>query len=80
MTRKRFHSIFLAAACAWFVSVSPALAQAGAGEITGLVRDQAGAAVSGATITVTETRTNRQRNTVSTGDGIYTAPSLAPGE
>jgi hypothetical protein len=52
----------------------------GAGEITGLVKDQAGAAVPGATITVTETRTNRQRVVVSTGDGVYTAASLAPGE
>ena len=39
-----------------------------------------GAAVPGATITVTETRTNLQRVVVSTGDGVYTAASLAPGE
>ena len=58
----------------------PAGAQAGAGEITGLVKDQAGAAVPGATITVTETRTNLQRVAVSTGDGVYTAASLAPGD
>ena len=55
-------------------------AQTAAGEITGLVKDQAGAAVPGATITVTETRTNLQRVAVSTGDGVYTAASLAPGE
>src|SRR6187397_691874 len=80
MTRGQALAICLVVACAWCVAASPADAQTAAGEITGLVRDQAGAAVSGATITVTETRTNRQRNTVSTGDGIYTAPSLAPGE
>src|SRR5262245_56077261 len=60
--------------------VSTVRAQVAAGEITGLVRDQAGAAVPGATITVTETRTNLQRVVVSTGDGVYTAASLAPGE
>jgi hypothetical protein len=59
--------------------VLPAGAQTGAGEITGLVKDQAGAAVPGATITVTDTRTNLQRVVVSTGDGVYTAASLAPG-
>src|SRR6187397_2833033 len=80
MTRGQALAICLVVACAWCVAASPADAQTAAGEITGLVRDQAGAAVSGATITVTETRTNRQRNTVSTGDGIYTAPGLAPGE
>ena len=58
----------------------PAAAQTGAGEITGLVKDQGGAAVPGATITVTETRTNARRVVVSTRDGVYTAASLAPGE
>ena len=67
-------------ACAWLVGVLPAGAQAGAGEITGIVKDQAGAAVPGATITVTDTRTNLQRVAVSSGDGVYTAASLAPGD
>ena len=56
------------------------LAQVAAGEITGIVRDQAGAAVPGATVTVTNVDTNRQRVVVSTADGVYTAPSLAPGD
>src|SRR4029453_13018208 len=43
-------------------------------------KNQGGAAVPGATISVTETRTNQQRIVVSTGDGVYTAASLAPGE
>jgi hypothetical protein len=68
-------------ALAWAVAAAPAArAQTGAGQISGVVKDQAGAAVPGATVTVTETRTNRQRVAVSTGDGVYTAPSLAPGE
>jgi hypothetical protein len=53
--------------------VTPARAQTAAGEITGRVKDQAGAAVPGATITVIDIRTNRQRVVVSTRDGVYTA-------
>ena len=34
----------------------------------------------GATVTVTNVETNQQRVVVSSGDGVYTAPSLAPGE
>jgi hypothetical protein len=65
----------------WLCVVSlPARAQTAAGEITGLVEDRNGGAVPGATITVTDIRTNLQRVVVSTGDGVYTAPSLAPGE
>jgi hypothetical protein len=80
MTRREALSICLVVACAWCAAVTPADAQIAAGEITGIVQDQAGAAVPGATITVTETRTNLQRVTVSTDDGVYTAASLAPGE
>jgi hypothetical protein len=56
------------------------LAQVAAGQITGLVRDPTGVAIPGARITVTEARTNLQRVVVSNGDGVYTVPSLAPGE
>ena len=58
----------------------PLRAQVAAGEITGIVKDQAGAAVPGATVTVTNVATNRQRVVVSSGDGVYTAPSLPPGD
>src|SRR6185295_15528783 len=73
-------SMCLIAACVCGAFVMPAHAQAGAGEITGLVKDQAGAAVPGATITVTDTRTNSRRVAVSCGNGIYTAAGLAPGD
>src|SRR5262245_37495919 len=73
-------SISLTLACVCGAAVMPAHAQTAAGEITGLVKDQAAAAVPGATITVTETRTNLQRVAISTGDGVYTVASLAPGE
>src|SRR5207247_2009242 len=69
----------LAAWCA-AASAAPLLAQVAAGEITGVVKDQGGAAAPGATVTVTNVETNRRRIVVSSGDGVYTAPSLAPGE
>src|SRR5580765_3368487 len=67
---------------AWCVvaSVSPLLGQVAAGEITGVLKDPGGAAVPGATVTVTNVATNLQRVIVSSADGVYTAPSLAPGE
>src|SRR5438034_3357534 len=70
---------FLTAVCAvaW---ASPVAAQVAAGEITGIIKDSSGASVPGASVTVTEVRTNRQRIAVSTGKGVYTAPSLLPGE
>ena len=60
-------------------NLRPLHAQVAAGEITGIVKDQAGAAVPGATVTVTNVATNRQRVVASSGDGVYTAPSLRAG-
>src|SRR4051794_30466795 len=73
-------AIRVALAAVWVVGVVPVSAQPGAGEITGVVRDQAGAAVSGAAVTVTDTRRTFQRAAVSNGDGIYVVASLAPGD
>ncbi|HEV3140955.1 MAG TPA: carboxypeptidase-like regulatory domain-containing protein, partial [Vicinamibacterales bacterium] len=55
-------------------------AQVAGGEITGTVKDAAGAAVPGATITIVEGRTNQRRIAVSSRDGVYAAPNLSPGE
>ena len=57
-----------------------AFAQVGAGEISGLLKDQAGAPVAGATVTIIEVSTNRRRVVSSGVEGMYTAPSLAPGD
>ena len=54
----------------------PVGAQVGSGDITGVLTDQSGAAVPGATVTVTNVATNRQRVVSSTSDGAYTAASL----
>jgi hypothetical protein len=67
---------------AWCIAAgaAPLRAQAAGGGITGLVHDSAGAAVPGATVTVTNIDTNVPRVVVSSRDGVYTAPGLPPGE
>jgi len=71
--------LVLAAAC--FVAATVEVsAQVAAGTITGVVRDQAAAAVPGATITVTNVATNRLRVVTSSRVGVYTAAGLPPGE
>src|SRR2546422_11489501 len=67
-------------ACCLSASASPVVAQVAAAEITGVVKDQAGAAAPGATVTVTDVHTNRPRIVTSSRDGVYAAPSLAPGD
>ena len=66
-------------AIAWMAAAPFAWAQIGAGEITGVVMDQARAAVPGATVTLTSLATNRQVVVMTTAEGVYTAPGLAPG-
>jgi hypothetical protein len=49
------------------------------GEITGLVTDSSGAAVSGATVTVTNKATSAIRQVTTNNEGLYSFPSLLPG-
>ena len=56
----RLSRLFLLVTWCVVASASSLFAQVGAGEITGLVKDQGVAAVPGATITVTSVETNRQ--------------------
>src|SRR5207249_5013154 len=71
-------SLVLVAGCL-SVGATSALAQLAAGEVTGVVQDPGGANVPGATVTVTDVGTNRQRVVVSNEEGVYTVPSLLPG-
>ncbi len=66
-------------ACVLVASASSVLAQVAGGTITGVVKDQAGAAVPGTAITVTNVETNRQRVVFSSGEGVYAAAGLPPG-
>src|ERR1044071_3130734 len=49
------------------------------GEITGLVTDSSGAAVSGANVTVTNKATGATRTITTNSEGLYAFPSLLPG-
>ena len=55
-------------------------AQVASGTLTGVVQDPAGAAVPGATVTVTNAATNRRRVVASNSAGVYAAASLPPGD
>src|SRR5437763_1506152 len=66
---------------AWLLcSGLPAAAQVASGEITGAVRDQAGAAVPGASVEVTALATNLTQTAICAADGVYAVPGLAPGD
>lgn len=68
-------------AVALFVfSLAPTLLAQTSGTINGVIRDQAGAVISGAKITARSLETNLARNTVSDGAGRYIFPELRVGE
>ena len=54
-------------------------AQVAVGTLLGNVTDESGAAIPGATITATETRTNISRTTTSNQAGAYTFTNTPPG-
>jgi hypothetical protein len=57
-----------------------AKAQTDRATITGTVKDQAGAVLSGVTVTATNTGTKAAFTTDTNGDGVYTIPSLPVGD
>jgi hypothetical protein len=57
----------------------PALAQSTAGRILGTVTDQSGAAVSGATVVVSDVQRGDSRTLTTDTAGEYVAPELLPG-
>ena len=65
----------------WLIAVVPgvSLAQVGAGAVAVVVADQAGAAVPGATVTLTAVATNAARTAVSGAAGNAVFQGLAPG-
>ncbi|MBI3426275.1 MAG: TonB-dependent receptor [Acidobacteria bacterium] len=50
------------------------------GEITGLITDSSGANVAGAAVTVTNKATGAARRITTNNEGLYTFPSLLPGQ
>ena len=72
---KRLSLAILIAACA----AGPALAQVDTGSIVGTIHDPSGATVPGATVTVTEVKTNVATRIVSDAAGAYIATALKIG-
>ena len=63
----------------WLGTSTTLVAQIGGGALVGRVVDQAGAALPGATVTATATKTNFSRTFVTAEDGGYVFQGLAPG-
>jgi Carboxypeptidase regulatory-like domain len=61
------------------LQATPARAQVGAGQLTGLVQDSAGAAVPGAIVTATDLGRETARRVISSAGGTYTIAGLTPG-
>src|SRR5687767_5478727 len=61
------------------VCATVAAAQAVTGTLVGNIRDQGGLSMPGATVTITETRTNISLTAVTNDAGFYTFPSLKDG-
>src|SRR5579871_7059423 len=55
-------------------------AQAPTGSISGTVKDEGGAVIPGATVTITNKATDFNRALTTNPEGLYSAPSLVPGE
>jgi hypothetical protein len=63
----------------FLLALSLACAQSGTGELNGTVTDSTGAAVSGATVTITNPATGFSRVIQSNDGGLFSAPALNPG-
>jgi len=63
----------------FFLFSVPVLAQSTAGRILGTLTDQSGAAVSGATVVVTDTQRGTERSATTDETGDYTFAGLQPG-
>ena len=71
--------VTLGLACLLFAASSVSKAQIVSGTISGTVEDENKAALTGVTITVTNTGTQLKRNTVTDDSGNYAVPQLPPG-
>jgi Carboxypeptidase regulatory-like domain len=74
----RFLQFVLLVLALLFASVR-VLSQANTGRILGSITDQTGGAISGATVTITDTERGTTRTLTTDESGSYNAPSLIPG-
>ncbi|MBS1807824.1 MAG: carboxypeptidase regulatory-like domain-containing protein [Acidobacteria bacterium] len=77
---KRSLHIVLSFAFALLLLTAAKVSAQTSGEITGLVTDSSGAAVSGATVSVTSQATGAVRRVTTNNEGLYSFPSLLPGD
>ncbi|MBL8150677.1 MAG: TonB-dependent receptor [Blastocatellia bacterium] len=79
MIKKRF--IFcLKLLLAIFLCFGDTIAQSSVASLSGIVVDESGANISGASITITNIDTQINRQVMSNGDGLFTFPLLSPGK
>jgi hypothetical protein len=71
-------AVFAVVLCIAFLA-APVRAQLAGANLSGVVSDESGAAVAGATVTIRNTATGDVREVRTNTDGIYSAPNLAPG-
>src|SRR5215510_6751577 len=69
--------LFVVAVCLFSVSV--AAQTSSTGTLTGVVKDEKGAVVPGATVTLIKIGTNVSRSAQTSGEGTYEIPQLVPG-
>jgi hypothetical protein len=73
-------SVFLTVLCiVGFMVASPAMPQGSTGRILGTVTDPSGAAIAGATVTITDVQRGTTRTLTTDSGGEYVAPGLLPG-
>ena len=72
--------LFLCAATIFCATAAMAQAQSNAADLRGYVRDPAGAAIAGATVTARNAATNVTREATSNEDGLYQITNLPPGD
>src|SRR5438105_802800 len=77
MTRSSCYSVVLASAALWVTFTLSA--QTPTAQLTGRITDPSSAIIVGAQVTVKNTNTGTQRQTVSNELGSYTVPLLDPG-
>ena len=78
-TRSSASSLLLVGAILVFLSGLDLLAQSGTGLVTGLVRDEQGATLPGAAVTLRNQESGVARTTTTDTDGRYRFPALGPG-
>ena len=77
--RNARYFVFAALIISLLALVSPVGAQITSGTITGVVTDDSGAAIAGASVTISSTQTGATRSATTSGDGTFSFPELSPG-